>query len=86
MKMSKTSEKTGFFPHFTNPRNDPALIELTAIYGMEAVSCYWDILEILSQETQNNYSIENERGGDICDENQIKPEIFREMFAVGLLS
>ena len=84
--MSKTSEKTSFFPHFTKTLENPAIQKLKEKYGMEGIGCYWSILEVLSQETQNNYSVENERGGDICDENQIKFEIFRDLFVVGLLS
>lgn len=72
-----------YFPHDSNARSDPAIITIRRKYGWEGYGSYFGIIEFLRE--QHNYRVSLERSDDCLFELRIKPEIFEDLFNVGLL-
>lgn len=48
-----------YFPHFTNARNDIKLLKIRRVLGLEGYAIYFMLLEILREQTDFKYKIEN---------------------------
>jgi hypothetical protein len=48
-----------YFPHFTNARNDIKILKIRRVLGIEGYAIYFMLLEILREQTDFKYKIEN---------------------------
>lgn len=47
-----------YFPHFSNARNDPKVLKLRRVLGLEGYAIYFMLLEILREQTDWRYPID----------------------------
>ena len=53
-KTSKMTKESFYFTHDYGARNDPKILELRAVYGLEGLGLYWCIVETLA-EAEDGY-------------------------------
>jgi len=46
-------DKIQYFPHDVGARNDPKIVHLRCSLGRDAVSIYWDLVEMLYENPDN---------------------------------
>lgn len=73
-----------YFSHDSNARNDPRMVKLRRIGGMELVGLYWCVVEML-RESQN-YELDISSIEDVCFELRIEYSKFEALFISELLT
>ena len=48
-----------YFPHFSNARNDPKIVRIRRVLGIEGYGIYFMLLEVLRDQSEFKYPIKN---------------------------
>ncbi len=78
------AKDTFWFRHDSNARNDPKLVKLRRLSGVEGIGLFWCVIEMLRES--ETYTLEESHIDDIVYDLRIDKKVFDNLFECGLFT
>ncbi len=78
------AKDTFWFRHDSNARNDPKLVKLRRLSGVEGIGLFWCVIEMLRES--ETYTLEESHIDDIVYDLRIGKKVFDSLFECGLFT